>query len=84
MVALAGAAVSFSFVITNDVVLTLSSLLQVCSIIMRYSSDLKYDRDFNSELYGGIYKTLVGTLNSIFKTSERKFHVLMHSLYKTV
>ncbi|KAG2745843.1 hypothetical protein P692DRAFT_20740528 [Suillus brevipes Sb2] len=55
----------------------------VCSVIMRYSSE-KYDRDFNSDLYGGIYKTLVSTLNSIFKNSERKFHVLMHSLYMTV
>ncbi|KAG1866358.1 hypothetical protein C8R48DRAFT_672113 [Suillus tomentosus] len=55
----------------------------VCSIIMHYSSE-KYDRDFNSDLYGGIYKTLVSTLNSIFKNSERKFHVLMHSLYMTV
>ncbi|KAG2078737.1 hypothetical protein BDR04DRAFT_1112872 [Suillus decipiens] len=44
----------------------------------------KYDRDFNSELYGGIYRTLVGMLNGIFKASEHKFHVLVHSLYKTV
>lgn len=55
----------------------------VCSVIMRYSSE-KYDRDFNSDLYGGIYKTLVSMLNSIFKNSERKLHVLMYSLYMTV
>ncbi|KIK32066.1 hypothetical protein CY34DRAFT_111126, partial [Suillus luteus UH-Slu-Lm8-n1] len=55
----------------------------VCSVIMHYSSE-KYDRDFNSDLYGGIYKTLVSTLNSIFKNSKCKFHVLMHSLYMTV
>ncbi|KAG1789962.1 uncharacterized protein HD556DRAFT_1243016 [Suillus plorans] len=55
----------------------------VRSVIMQYSSE-KYDRDFNCELYSGIYKTLVGILNGIFDTSERKYHVLMHSVYKTV
>lgn len=55
----------------------------VCSIIMQYSSE-KFDRDFNSDMYGGIYRTLVGVLNGIFKASERKFHVLVHSLYKSV
>ncbi|KAG1788596.1 uncharacterized protein HD556DRAFT_1496966 [Suillus plorans] len=34
----------------------------VRSVIMQYSSE-KYDRDFNCELYSGIYKTLVGILN---------------------
>ncbi|KAG2107645.1 uncharacterized protein F5147DRAFT_774089 [Suillus discolor] len=55
----------------------------VRSVIMQYSSE-KYDRDFNCELYSGIYKTLIGILNGIFDTSERKYHVLMHSVYKTV
>ncbi|KAG1847437.1 hypothetical protein C8R48DRAFT_779159 [Suillus tomentosus] len=55
----------------------------VCSVIMQYSSE-KFDRDFNSDMYGGIYRTLVGMLNGIFKASERKFHVLVHSLYKSV
>ncbi|KAG0692584.1 hypothetical protein DFH29DRAFT_1084643 [Suillus ampliporus] len=55
----------------------------VCSVIMQYSSE-KYDRDFNSEMYGGIYRTLVGVLNGIFQASERKFHVLVHALYKSV
>ncbi|KAG1810330.1 uncharacterized protein HD556DRAFT_1302656 [Suillus plorans] len=55
----------------------------VRSVIMQYSSE-KYDRDFNCELYSGIYKTLVGILNGIFDTSERKYHVLMNSVYKTV
>ncbi|KAG1745465.1 uncharacterized protein EDB91DRAFT_1121068 [Suillus paluster] len=41
----------------------------VCSVIMQYSSE-KYDRDFNSEMYGGIYRTLVGMLNGIFQASE--------------
>ncbi|KAG1736275.1 hypothetical protein EDD22DRAFT_852275 [Suillus occidentalis] len=48
-----------------------------------YSSE-KFDRDFNSDMYSGIYRTLVGMLNGIFKASERKFHVLVHSLYKSV
>ncbi|KAG2745429.1 hypothetical protein P692DRAFT_20657383, partial [Suillus brevipes Sb2] len=55
----------------------------VRSVIMQYSSE-KYDRDFNCELYSGIYKTLVGILNGIFETSEHKYHVLMHSIYNTV
>ncbi|KAG2060508.1 hypothetical protein BDR06DRAFT_966990 [Suillus hirtellus] len=55
----------------------------VCSIIMQYSSK-KFDRDFNLDMYGGIYWTLVGMLNGIFKASKHKFHVLMHSLYKSV
>ncbi|KAG1874047.1 hypothetical protein C8R48DRAFT_669676 [Suillus tomentosus] len=55
----------------------------VRSIIMQYSSE-KFNHDFNCELYSGIYKTLVGILNGIFDTSERKYHVLMHSVYKTV
>ncbi|KAG1738097.1 uncharacterized protein EDB91DRAFT_1347703 [Suillus paluster] len=55
----------------------------VCSVIMQYSSE-KYDRDFNLEMYGGIYRTLVGVLNGIFQASERKFHVLVHGLYKFV
>ncbi|KAG1738095.1 uncharacterized protein EDB91DRAFT_1347702 [Suillus paluster] len=55
----------------------------VCSVIMQYSSE-KYDQDFNSDMYGRIYRTLVGLLNGIFKTSERKFHVLGHSLYMSV
>ncbi|KAG1814495.1 hypothetical protein EV424DRAFT_1414108 [Suillus variegatus] len=55
----------------------------VCSVIMQYSSE-KYDRDFNSDMYGGIYRKLVGVLNAIFQTSQRKFHVLVHSLYKSV
>ncbi|KAG1903011.1 uncharacterized protein F5891DRAFT_1185660 [Suillus fuscotomentosus] len=40
----------------------------VCSIIMQYSTD------FNSEI----------VLNGIFKASKCKYHVFMHSLYKTV
>ncbi|KAG2041300.1 hypothetical protein BDR03DRAFT_714633 [Suillus americanus] len=44
----------------------------------------KYDRNFNCELYSRIYKTLVGILNGIFETSERKYHVLMHSIYNTI
>ncbi|KAG1729322.1 uncharacterized protein EDB91DRAFT_1085767 [Suillus paluster] len=48
-----------------------------------YSSE-KFDRDFNSDMYGGIYRTLVGMLNGIFEASKRKFHVLVHSLYKSV
>ncbi|KAG1729536.1 uncharacterized protein EDB91DRAFT_1085749 [Suillus paluster] len=55
----------------------------VCSVIMQYSSK-KYNRNFNSEMYGGIYRTLVGVLNGIFQASERKFHVLVHGLYKSV
>ncbi|KAG2029851.1 hypothetical protein BDR03DRAFT_1017828 [Suillus americanus] len=55
----------------------------VCSIIMQYWSK-KYNCDLNCELYSGIYKTLVGILNGIFEMSERKYHVLMHSIYKTV
>ncbi|KAG1765367.1 hypothetical protein EDD22DRAFT_951186 [Suillus occidentalis] len=55
----------------------------VCSVIMQYSSE-KFDQDFNSDMYSGIYRTLVGMLNGIFKASERKFHVLVHSLYKSV
>ncbi|KAG0698922.1 hypothetical protein DFH29DRAFT_1016389 [Suillus ampliporus] len=37
----------------------------VCSVIMQYSSE-KYDRNFNSEMYDGIYQTLVGMLNRHF------------------
>ncbi|KAG1893091.1 uncharacterized protein F5891DRAFT_1208123 [Suillus fuscotomentosus] len=61
---------------------TSSTVLELCPSFF-YSSE-KFDRDFNSDMYGGIYRTLVGMLNGIFKASERKFHVLVHSLYKSV